>query len=448
MKTHHSTVLFRIALMIGALAWAFASCKKSPETIGNGLIDGNDLISVGHTDTITMTCHSFLDSVGTRNVVNGLLGSMNDPVFGLTQAGFCTQFRFSAAGQLFGDNPVVDSIVLQLYLSGYYGDTTTTQTVHVYELADTLSASSDYYSNTQIALNDVDYANGHSFVMRPHTKLNIVGTDTIAQSIIRIPLSNSLGEYLIHLDSTAYKDPAVFKTHFHGLCLRCDAANGNGSVGYINLTSNTFTLMQLYYHAADTPDKPLRYDYYVTSADTYFNQIAHDYTLADGDFRNQLLDGDTTAGQQRLYLQTMGGVRAKLCFPTVTHWTDTLAEGSHIVINEAKLIVPAAIVDTTIFTAPSTLSLVYFKGDGTSSLLPDYYEGTTYYGGSYSATTNSAMFRITEYMQDLLMGKTTDHGLSLGINAGAYNAQRLVVNGPEAESNPLRVEITYSIVTE
>ena len=343
---------------------------------------------------------------------------------------------------------MVDSIVLQLYLSGYYGDTTTTQTVHVYELADTLSASSDYYSNTQIALNDVDYANGHSFVMRPHTKLNIVGTDTIAQSIIRIPLSNSLGEYLIHLDSTAYKDPAVFKTHFHGLCLRCDAANGNGSVGYINLTSNTFTLMQLYYHAADTPDKPLRYDYYVTSADTYFNQITHDYTLADGDFRNQLLDGDTTAGQQRLYLQTMGGVRAKLCFPTVTHWTDTLAEGSHIVINEAKLIVPAAIVDTTIFTAPSTLSLVYFKGDGTSSLLPDYYEGTTYYGGSYSATTNSAMFRITEYMQDLLMGKMTDHGLSLGINAGAYNAQRLVVNGPEAEGNPLRVEITYSIVTE
>ena len=207
-------------------------------------------------------------------------------------------------------------------------------------------------------------------------------------------------------------------------------------------------LLQLYYHAAETPEKPLRYDYFVTSSDTYFNQIFHDYTLGDAEFRSQVLDGDTALGQQQLYLQTMGGVRAKISFPTLTHWTDTLTEGSHIVINEAKLIVPAAIVDTTVFTAPNTLSILYFKEDGTTSLLPDFYEGTGYYGGSYNSSTQSAMFRISEYMQDLLMGKITDHGLSLGINAGSYNAHRLVVNGPETEANPLRVEITYSIVNE
>ena len=56
------------------------------------------------------------------------------------------------------------------------------------------------------------------------------------------------------------------------------------------------------------------------------------------------------------------------------------------------------------------------------------------------------MFRISEYLQDILLGKTVDHGLSLGINGGSYNAHRLVVNGPEAETNPLRIEMTYSIV--
>lgn len=448
MKTHHSTLLFRIAFMVGALALAFTACKKSPETIGNGLISDDDYINMKHTDTLTMVCYSFLDTVGTKNVSNGLLGSMNDPFLGLSQAGIYSQFRFSAAGQRFGDNPVVDSIVLQLYLINYYGDTTTTQTLHVYELADTLSTNESYNNLSEVALKDVDYANSYQFQPRPKTKLHIIGNDTIAQSIIRVPLSNTLGEFLIHLDSTAYKEPTLFKSYFYGLCLRCDAVDDFGSVSYINLTNNSYTKMQLYYHDAASPDKPLRYDYYVTSADTYFNQITHDYTLGDAAFCNQVLDGDTALGQQRVYLQTMGGVRTKITFPTFTHWTDTLAEGSHIVINEAKLIVPAAIVDTTVFTAPSMLSLVYFKEDGTTSVLPDFYEGTSYYGGSYSTTTNSAMFRISEYMQDLLMGKIIDHGLSLGVNAGSYNAQRLIVNGPGVESNPLRVEITYSIVNE
>ena len=434
--------------MIGALALAFASCKKSPETIGNDLISDDDYITIAHTDTLTMVCHSFLDTVGTKSVSNGLLGSMNDPVFGLTQAGVCTQFRFSAAGQIFGAAPVVDSIVLQLYLTGYYGDTTQTQTVHVYSLSDTLSTDGSYYNTTEVPIGDIDYANGYQFQPRPHTKLHVVGNDTVVQPIIRIPLSNDLGEFLINLDSTAYKEPKLFKQHFPGLCLSCDAVSGNGNVSYINMTNNSYTLMQLYYHNAATPEKAKRYDYYVTSADTYFNQCFHDYGMGEADFCSQVLDGDTALGQQRLYLQTMGGVRTKILFPTLTHWADTLAEGSHIIINEAKLIVPAALVDTSVYKAPSTLSLVYFKEDGTTSLLPDYFEGTGYYGGSFSTTDNCGMIRITEYLQDLLMGKIVDHGLSLGINGASYNAHRLIVNGPETENNPLRVEITYSIVTE
>lgn len=448
MKTHHLTIPFRIALMIGALALAFTACKKSPETIGNGLISDNDFISMDHTDTLTMVCHSYIDSIGTKNVNSGLLGSMNDPVFGLSQAGFCTEFRFSAAGQLFGENPIVDSLVLQLYLTGYYGDTIQMQTVHAYSLVDSLVTDTSYYNYTEVPLENVDHANSFQFQPRPRTKTHILGNDTIGQPIIRIPLNNSLGEFLINLDSTAYKDPTLFKRHFPGLCLRCDPVSGNGSISYINLTNNSYTLLQLYYHNAATPEKQTRYDYYITSVDTYFNQISHDYTMGDADFRSQVLEGDTTLGQQRLYLQTMGGVRTKITFPTLTHWADTIPEGSHIVINEAKLIVPAATVDTTIYTSPGTLALVYFKEDGTSSILPDFYEGSGYYGGSFNVTHGSATFRISEYLQDLLMGKVIDHGLSLGISGGAYNAQRLILNGPETEDHPMRVEITYSIVNE
>lgn len=448
MKTHHSTASIRLALMIGAMVLAFTACKKSPETIGNNLISDNDFIGIHHTDTVAVLCHSYLDSVGTKNVSYALLGSMSDPVFGLSQAGFCTQFHLSSAGQNFGNNPVLDSLVLQLCISGYYGDTTTWQTVHAYALTDTLSASETYYNHTEVPYNATDLANGFQFRPYPKTTTHVVGTDTINQAIIRIPLSAELGNYLINLDTTAYVQPDLFKQQFKGLCLKCDPASGNGSICSINLTNNSITLLQLYYHDQTMPEKAMRYNFYVTSSDTYFNQITHDYTQGNEAFVSQVVNGDTLLGQQTVYVQTMGGVRTKLLFPKLSHWADSL-EGSHIVVNDARLILPAADVDTAVFTAPKTMVLVGFNADGSTYMLPDYMEGSNYYGGTYNASTNTVSFRISEYVQDIIQKREDNLGISLGINGAAYNAQRLVINGPESQNdNRIRLQVTYSIVNE
>ena len=447
MKTHHSTVSFRIALMIGALALTFASCKKSPETIGNNLISDNDFIGIYHTDTVAINCHSYLDSIGTKNVAYALLGSMSDPVFGLSQAGFCTQFHLSAEGQSFGEQPVMDSLVLQLCLSGYYGDTTTLQTVHAYMLTDSLSSYEDYNNLSEVPFEPIDQANSFQFRPHPRTKIHVVDNDTLTQPIIRIPLSADLGNYLMNLDAEAYTKPDLFKELFKGLRLCCEPPAGNGSVSYISLTNNSVTQLQLYYHDATTPENRMRYNFYVTTSDTYFNQITHDYSQGSPEFVSQVLEGDTTLGQQMIYTQTMGGVRTKITFPDFTHWTDTL-EGAHIVINDAKIIIPAAVVDTAIFTAPTTMVLVGFNADGTSSLLPDYLEGTNYFGGIYSSKTQSVTFRISEYLQDL-MTKEENYGLSFGINGAGYSAQRLILNGPEAQQGQkMQLQVTYSIVNE
>lgn len=434
--------------MIGAWALILASCKKSPETIGNNLISDNEFIGIFHTDTVVINCHSYLDSVGTKNVANALLGSMNDPIFGLSQAGFCTQFHLSAEGQNFGDNPVMDSLVLQLSLAGYYGDTTTMQTVHAYVLSDTLSANETYYNLTEVAYDPIDIANGFQFYPHPKTTTNVIGTDTLNSAIIRIPLSAELGNYLMNLDPEAYSKPDLFKELFKGLRLQCSPVTGDGSICYINLTLNAMTQLQLYYHNQDTPENQMRYNFYVTSSDTYFNQITHDYSMGDPEFVSQVIEADTAKGQEKLYLQTMGGVRAKLVFPEIPHWQDT-CEGGHIVINDAKLIIPAAFVDTSIYTHPNTMILVGFNEDGSTYLLPDYMEGSVYFGGSYNATTNSIIFRISEYLQDLVLNKNENLGISLGINGAGYNGQRLVVNGPNAlQGNKMRLSVTYSIVNE
>lgn len=445
MKTHHSTALIGLALMIGILA----SCKKSPETIGNNLVSDDNYIGIYHTDTTEIICHSFIDSVASSNASNALLGAMRDPIFGNTEAGFYTQFRPSVAGQSFGNNPVVDSLVLQLCLIGYYGDTTVMQTAHAYELIDTLSFETIYYNHSTVATGNVDHANGYQFRPRPRSKVHIIGSDTLTQPIIRIPLSQELGNQLINLDTTAYSRPDLFKQYFKGLYVTCAPVSLNGVISSINLTNNTFTMLQLYYHNAATPEKPMRYNFYVTTSDSYFNHFDHDYTQGSPEFVSQVLDGQTELGQSTLYLQSMGGVKAKVYFPNIYHWADTL-EGSHLVINEAKLILPASLTLTdSVYKAPSNLILLGFSSDTTTYLLPDYYEGSNFYDGAYNSSKHSVSFRITEYFQDMIMGKKENLGLSLGINGAAYNATRYVINGPESTNGEkMRLEVTYSIVNE
>lgn len=449
MKTLHSTARTFMALVMGTLVLAFASCKKSPETIGNNLISGDDFIDIFHTDTAAIVCHSYWDSVNTTNANYALLGSMKDPVCGTSEAGFFTQFRMSLAGQSFGTAPVLDSLVLQLSVGGYYGDTMVCQTVHVYELTDTLSSQANYYNNDIIDMDPIDMANGYQFYLHPKQVKHVIGTDTINHAIIRIPLSNSLGEKLMHLDSVAYLQPDYFKAAFKGLYVKSAPVSQTGVIASINLTDNVNSLLQLYYHNATMPEKAMRYDYYVTSSDAYFNHIDHDYTQGSPEFVDQLINAQTAKGQEKLYLQCMGGIRARVRFPNLEHWGDSL-EGGHVVINEAKLVLPVTegSVDS-VFKLPSTLVLLGINTDSTTYLLPDYYEGTGYFGGTYNSKDGTVTFRISEYLQSIMLGRKDNVGLSLGINGAAYNAHRMLINGPDAPiGKKMKLEVTYSIVNE
>ena len=193
----------------------------------------------------------------------------------------------------------------------------------------------------------------------------------------------------------------------------------------------------------------MRYNYYITADDVYFNQYQHDYTLGAPEFVQQVVDGDTAMGQQQLYLQSMGGVRTLIRFPHLHQWT-TDSPNSHLIINEAKLILPNSplVGDSSLYESISSLALLYLKSDGGTSVLPDYFEGSSYYGGSYSSTNREVVFRIGEYLQKRIKEQQPDPGMYLSITGASYNALRWILNGPEAEENKLRCEIKYSFVGE
>ena len=442
----------RNALVLCVLAMMVFSCSKTTEKIGNGLLPESDHLTVYFTDTLDIECHAeIIDSMATKGMTVWLLGSMMDPVMGRTDAGIFTQLHLSAPNQRFGDQPVVDSVVLQLAYYGYYGDTTTLQTVHVYELADSLSASQNYYQCSEVASQPADLANGYQFFPRPNTAGMIIGTDTLSQAVIRIPLDNSFGTRLMEADTSFYNSAEAFKQYLYGLKICCEPVSGGGAISYLYPTSNDVTVLQLYYHeSSSTENNVRRYNYYITSSDTYFNQFNHDYSLGSPAFVEQVLEHDTTLGQETLYLQSTGGIRCKIRFPHLTQWGDTL-EHAHLLINEAKLILPSAPDngDSSYYAAPTSCALLNIYEDGTTGLLPDYYEGTSYYGGSYASSTKSVTFRIAEYLQGVMQGKLTSQGLYLSITGAAFNSQRWILAGPDAPTeHPMRCEIKYSIVQE
>lgn len=453
LKTHSLYLKVLKALFFSALAIFIISCSKTTEKIGNGLLPEGDNIGVFYTDSVQMICHSeTIDSMTTKGMTSVLLGSMMDPVMGLTNANFFTQLHLSSTHQHFGSDPVIDSVVLQLGINDYYGDTSTLQTVHVYELADSLVSTNLYYQFSEVADKGIDLANGFQFHPHPKTYTTVSGNDTINQPVIRIPLMNSFGEQLALADSTVYSNTDAFKRFCYGLKISCESVNQDGCICYINPTSNTVTQLKIYYRETPSSENQMRYDFYITSEDTYFNQYQHDYTLGSADFVQQVIQGETALGQQQLYLQSMGGIRSFITFPDIAEWAAGLVEeGTHLIINEAKFIIPASaiLIDSSILTPPSSLALLNLKSDGNTAILPDYLEGSSYYGGSYSHTKKNVVFRISEYLQDIILDPESSQGLYLSITGAAYNAQRWIIAGPEADQdNQMKCEIKYSIISE
>lgn len=450
MKTFSSIARHFGALLVGSFFLLMVSCGKTTQHIGDGLLPEGDIFGVFYTDTLGITCHSeTIDSLSSKGMTTVLLGSMMDPVMGRTEANLVTQFHLSASNHVFSSEAVLDSIVLQLAVSDWYGDTTTMQTIHVYELADSLDPNQAYYQFSDVSVYPEDLANGFQFYPRPKTTHHVIGHDTIEQSIIRIPLSNTFGLKLLQADSLHYASPDNFKQFMYGLKICAEPVNQGGAISSIYPTSNSITLLELYYHDEMTPaSSNPRYDFYITSDEVYFNQYLHDYAQGTPEFIQQVSDGDTALGQQTLYLQSMGGIRTVLRFPGLSHWMDTI-EGAHVLINEAKLIIPAAsmIGDSSVLAKPSTLALLNINADGTTALLQDYYEGSNYYGGVYSSSQQAYTFRISEYVQQVVSGKLTSQGLYLSIVGASFNAQRWVIAGPNtADENHLRCEIKYSLV--
>lgn len=441
MKTKRSLLVALLVLT------TFAGCKKVPQHIGDSLQPESSFIHVAFSGNQNITSDvSRIDSLSTKSATLSLVGDLNDPHFGNSNLSFYSEIGLTSNSLQWGEGATTDSVVLQLLYAGYYGDTLSPLTIKLHEVTESMSGDSmTYYSNTSFEVGD-EFAN-YTFYPRPRTRMKL-DNDTIGVAVVQIPIDNALGDKFINDETTGFSSNDAFMDYFKGIRLTCEASTGTGSICYFNLL-NTNSFLRVYYH--NNFDTTF-YDFNISDKYVRFNHFEHDYNTAQA----PISFNDTTFNEY-LYVQSSAGVRSRIQFPELAQWAED--QNTNVLINEAKLTLTGAngLIngvnnDTALFSQPIQLVVVKAKEDGSYSLLPDQLVGTNYFGGYYDPDTDQVWFRISEYIQDLILAgpDAEDHGLYIYTYSGAFNAKRWIFHGPNSPdtTNRIKLEIIYSQIDD
>jgi hypothetical protein len=399
------------------------------------------------------------DSVVTTNLPTLILGSINDPVFGSTQAAFNTQFRLSHTNHFFGEDATLDSICLQLGYSGRWGDSTTWMRAYVYKLTDSLYLNSDtsagnirnnYYATDVIEFNP-KHIGAKYFLDQPFDSVDLKRfwvnrSRGMHAPFLSIRLDDDFGKALL-ADSASFVSNADFLKKFHGLRVAVDPVVGSfGKMVYFSPESPE-TKMVLYYTYFNTSTNTYADSSYTFVIDRdrslRFNEYKVEHLTACSDLRTQLNSTSPISGNQRLYLQPFSGVRIKVNFDGIEK-----LRGKKIVINEAKLYLNNAEPYNKDLLPAQQLAVYTVNASGRTVLTPDAELGMTYMGGKFNSEKNRYETRITRYLQKRILDPSMDNdNLYISISGASYYANRVVLfgNNPDDESDKkAKIGILYS----
>ena len=428
-------------LFLATICWVFifSNCTE-PNNIGLEVQPQDDLINVASTDTVTIlsyvtTVDSLPISTNSGNLPIALMvGSLADNVFGLSNAKSYTQLRLSSSGFTYGNNAILDSVVLSLAYGNYYGDTTDIQTIRILRLEDDLMEDTVYYTNHV-------FTEGMSMGVLT-TNFNptdsiVINGDTLAPHL-RIKLEDWVGDELIDFSRTVDRTNDELLAVFKGICITTDDAMGmnDGSIFSFNPTS-ALTKLTVYYHTL--PDSTFEYEYVVDGNTIRTNVFEHDYTNTP--INAQFTD--STLGQQVTYVQAMSGVKTKLSFPYLSE----LNKLGNIAINQAELIIPVQSGTFDDLEPNNGIILLAADSLGEEKSIIDLFDTQIAYGGFYDADKEEYKINFTRHVQRMLTGKEGNFGMFLVANNAVLTANRVVLDGADPNAlSRIKLKLKYSIL--
>ncbi len=324
-KTHSFTWRKGIVLSATFLLTALVSvsCKKKENNIGANNIDQNNILTSQGQDTFSLITYTFAeDSTSTKNNLASLLGSYNDPTFGMVNAELFSQFHIQSLSPDFGDlsTVAIDSFVLSLVYSGSYGKTGD-QTIEVFEVdeADGISNNDDstYYQFSSVSSDETTdwVTTGQSTVNMNPDNTTIVNSLEVP-SQLRISLDTNKARTFMQdaaLAPASFASTDAFSDYFKGLHIRTANVGqtpGEGGVMYFNLKAASSKLT--IYYTQDGDQKT--YDFYMNTETTHFNKVDMDNSMT----RVQDVIDNTSEGQVDYYAQAFRS-RAAVEMPSISN---------------------------------------------------------------------------------------------------------------------------------
>ncbi len=416
-----------------------SSCKDS-SSIGLD-VDPNTVIQGTLLDTVTVKSQTVADvPVTTLGLSTYPIGEMHDDIFGETNASLAMTVATPSVYPAFGTTTVIDSAVLILpyTASSFYGDSTSTYNLSVSQLSSNLALNSGFLSNKEYPAS-ATVIGTFSGRLKPTTRPKVTdivpgAADTAITVVpqIRVRLDNSfIKNQITALDSVSLSTTARFAAQFKGLKVNASVSSGKGGMAFLNFSSgvdSTAACIAIYYKkqnatTATTIDTLVsRFQIVSATATPVAATVKHTYTGTD--IATQLANPATA--YQTTYLQTMSGVRNKITFP---YLKDLVAKiGTKIIINKAELVIDTSDpADSIPFKIPRRLTLYQTDIAGQRVQVQDnnpysstnltgdirtYASGILFNGG-YDYTKKSYSLILTNYVQDIVDGKTVDLGTYL-----------------------------------
>lgn len=420
------------------LALTILSCSKEPDLIGLDLIPSGDLIDHDIIDTSTVIAYTVReDSLRTDEVMSyNLLGSINDQRFGRTTASIYTNYRLPVTKIKFGTNPVLDSAVLTIVYKGIYGDSLYQHDIQVFELSDTLDFDTTYFSTSTRPRSPVLIGQA-TFI--PNLKAADSVNNAYVAPHMRITLTPEFARRIMSSDSATLSSNTKFGKAFKGLYITSTNANtpGTGAIMYVDLQANDSKLRLYYHNSADTT----HVDFRINANSSRFNHYDHFGYQGANPLLLQQLAGDTTSGNQKLFIEGMGGTKLKVRLPYISD----LLKDKKIAINEALLVMESD-EPSPIFKTPSLIVVRKLTSEGKYETLPDENLATNFIGGMPDKN-NTYTFRITRYVQQRLLNPDApDYGLMLLVSGSSLSSNRAVFKGPGAPAGKMKLVVYYTLL--
>ncbi len=218
MKTTCRAWLLAITVTAAVL---FSFRCTPPNDVGKDIIPDDEIVIGNYVDTFTITFTTLPEvKITTEDASRSLIGNYVDEEFGHIYAESYFQVRIVGSNLVFGENPanlVLDSIVLSLDLTDFYGRFNDPVELEIFEIKQDFPVDSALDNNTVLAIDSsYDYANGATI---DFSQLNGF------LDFVRFRLDDSLGRKLLFASTDSLATNTIFTDFFKGLCIRSKSVN-------------------------------------------------------------------------------------------------------------------------------------------------------------------------------------------------------------------------------